>query len=68
MCVVYPSNVASVLRGVLCATQMVAGLLGPATSWRLPFLVMAAPTLALAVLLLLTVKEPPRGGECLLGS
>lgn len=52
--------------GGLCATQMVAGLLGPATNWRLPFLVMAAPTLALAVLLLLTVKEPPRGGECLL--
>ena len=45
--------------------QMVAGLLGPATNWRLPFLVMAAPTLLLAFLLLATVKEPPRGGkEC----
>jgi predicted MFS family arabinose efflux permease len=39
-------------------------LLGPATNWRLPFLVMAAPTLLLVMLLLLTVKEPPRGGEC----
>jgi predicted MFS family arabinose efflux permease len=42
---------------------MVAGLLGPATNWRLPFLVMAAPTLLLAFLLLATVKEPPRGGK-----
>lgn len=42
--------------------QMVAGLVGPATNWRVPFVVMATPTLLLAVLLVLTVKEPPRGG------
>lgn len=48
---------------VLNVLQMLAGLLGPATNWRLPFLVMAAPTLLLALLLLLTVEEPPRGGE-----
>jgi MFS family permease len=44
--------------------QLVAGLLGPSTNWRLPFLVMATPTLLLTALLLFTVKEPPRGGEC----
>lgn len=47
---------------LLLLLQMVAGLLGPATNWRVPFVVMAAPTLALVVLLLLTVKEPARGG------
>lgn len=48
---------------VAVAVQMLAGLLGPATNWRLPFLVMATPTLLLAVLLLATVSEPPRGGK-----
>jgi predicted MFS family arabinose efflux permease len=47
---------------LLLLLQMVAGLLGPATNWRVPFVVMAAPTLALVLLLLLTVREPARGG------
>lgn len=40
--------------------QLVAGMLGPATNWRLPFVVVAAPAIALALLMLATVVEPPR--------
>ena len=40
---------------------MLAGLLGPATSWRLPYLIVAAPSLALSILISLTVRDPPRG-------
>jgi hypothetical protein len=43
---------------------MLAGLLGPSTNWRVPFVVMAAPTLLLSLLLVATVTEPPRGGVC----
>lgn len=40
---------------------MLAGIVGPATNWKVPFVVMAAPSLALAIVLLATAKEPPRG-------
>ena len=40
---------------------MLAGLLGPATSWRLPYLVVTTPCLVLSVLISLTVRDPPRG-------
>jgi predicted MFS family arabinose efflux permease len=43
--------------------QGVAGSLGPATNWRLPFVVVSAPTIALAFFMLATIREPPRGGE-----
>jgi predicted MFS family arabinose efflux permease len=36
---------------------------GPATNWRVPFVIMAAPSLLLALLLIFAVQEPPRGGE-----
>lgn len=42
---------------------MLAGIVGPATNWRLPFVVMAVPSLTLAVLLVATTREPPRGGD-----
>lgn len=42
--------------------QGVAGFLGPAFGWRLPFLVVSIPALACAVAVLLTVKDPERGG------
>lgn len=38
-----------------------SGVLGPATNWRLPFVVMAAPAIVLAIVMLLTTDEPPRG-------
>uniref|UniRef100_A0A383W382 Major facilitator superfamily (MFS) profile domain-containing protein n=1 Tax=Tetradesmus obliquus TaxID=3088 RepID=A0A383W382_TETOB len=41
--------------------QLLAGMVGPATNWKVPFVILAAPSLLLAVLLLLTVREPPRG-------
>ena len=41
--------------------QMLAGIVGPATNWKVPFVVMAAPTLVLAFVLFVTTKEPPRG-------
>eukprot|EP00878_Enallax_costatus_P045766 GHUV01055247.1.p1 GENE.GHUV01055247.1~~GHUV01055247.1.p1 ORF type:complete len:296 (+),score=80.51 GHUV01055247.1:482-1369(+) len=41
--------------------QMLAGIAGPATNWKVPFVVMAAPTLVLALVLFVTAKEPPRG-------
>ena len=34
---------------------------GPYAGWRLPFVIVAVPTLLLAVLMLLTAEEPPRG-------
>ncbi|KAI8473562.1 MAG: major facilitator superfamily domain-containing protein, partial [Monoraphidium minutum] len=41
--------------------QMVAGILGPATNWRLPFVLVAAPALLLALVMVLVTREPPRG-------
>eukprot|EP00879_Flechtneria_rotunda_P006260 GHRR01006579.1.p1 GENE.GHRR01006579.1~~GHRR01006579.1.p1 ORF type:complete len:583 (+),score=156.80 GHRR01006579.1:972-2720(+) len=41
--------------------QLLAGVVGPATNWRVPFVVLAAPTLLLAIVLLFTAQEPPRG-------
>jgi hypothetical protein len=48
---------------LLLHQQLLAGLVGPATNWKVPFVIMAAPSLLLALLLLLTVQEPPRAGE-----
>jgi hypothetical protein len=41
--------------------QALSGSIGPATNWRVPFVVVAAPSLAVAVLMQLTTQEPPRG-------
>lgn len=41
--------------------QFLAALVGPATDWRLPFVLVAAPSLLAALLMLLTTREPPRG-------
>lgn len=40
--------------------QMLAGFLGPATNWRVPYLAVAAPSLLLAVLVGFTIDDPPR--------
>jgi MFS family permease len=42
--------------------QMVAGTLGPMTNWRLPFVIVAAPAVLLALVMVLTTREPPRCG------
>ena len=42
--------------------QMVAAWVGPAVNdWRMPFTVVAAPSLLCSILMLFIVKEPPRG-------
>jgi MFS family permease len=43
--------------------QMLAGFLGSSHGWRLPFLIIAIPSLFLALLILMTVKEPVRGSQ-----
>jgi MFS family permease len=42
--------------------QGVAGFLGPTFGWRLPFLIVSVPALVCALLVLLTVTDPERGG------
>lgn len=34
---------------------------GPSLGWRVPFVIVAIPTIALATLMLFTVEEPSRG-------
>ena len=41
--------------------QIMAGTVGPAFGWRLPFVLAAAPAIALALLTYATVDEPERG-------
>ena len=41
--------------------QMLSGWIGPATDWRVPFTVVAAPALVVAFIMLWTTKDPPRG-------
>lgn len=55
------SNAAQFLIPLHASSQMLAGIVGPATNWKIPFVVMAAPTLILAFVLFITTKEPPRG-------
>lgn len=50
------------LGGGLALGQVVAGFLGPMWGWRAPFVVVAAPSVGVAVLMLLTCPDPPRGG------
>ena len=41
--------------------QLLAGAVGPAQGWRLPFIIVAIPNFFLIILFALTVKEPVRG-------
>lgn len=43
--------------------QLLAGSLGPTHGWRLPFMLVAAPNFLVALLFLITVREPKRGGQ-----
>lgn len=43
--------------------QLVAGTVGPAYGWRLPFILTSAPAILLATLMLLVVDEPKRGEQ-----
>jgi len=45
------------------AGQFVSGFLGPAFGWRVPFLVIAIPAMAVATALMHTVRDPPRGAK-----
>jgi MFS family permease len=48
------------LGGGVSGGQLLAGLLGPATNWRVPYLIVAAPSIAIALIVLLTIRDPPR--------
>ena len=41
--------------------QLMAGMIGPTTGWRIPFIIVAIPNFLLGILFWLTVKEPQRG-------
>ncbi|GAX82743.1 hypothetical protein CEUSTIGMA_g10169.t1 [Chlamydomonas eustigma] len=41
--------------------QMLAGLIGPAAGWRLPFVIISVPAIMVACVMQLTTQEPPRG-------
>ena len=43
--------------------QLLAGLLGPGHGWRLPFILVAVPGIALNLLYLVVAREPPRGAH-----
>lgn len=43
--------------------QGIAGFLGPIYGWRLPFLIVSVPAIICALLVLLTVRDPERGGN-----
>ncbi|RMZ55585.1 hypothetical protein APUTEX25_000168 [Auxenochlorella protothecoides] len=45
----------------LAVGQGIAGFVGPSLGWRAPFAIVAAPTVVLAVLMLCTTRDPPRG-------
>ena len=51
----------ALLRKNIALGQIMAGTVGPAYGWRLPFLLAAAPAILLALLLVATVDEPERG-------
>ncbi|MEW5311908.1 MAG: hypothetical protein WDW38_003584 [Sanguina aurantia] len=46
----------------LAIGQAVSATVGPLTNWRLPFVLVSIPALLVALLMLFTVEEPPRGG------
>jgi hypothetical protein len=41
--------------------QGLASIVGPATNWRLPFVLVAIPAVLLALVMVLTTSDPPRG-------
>ena len=43
--------------------QMLAGFVGPAHGWRLPFVIVSIPAFICALLMLTTLTEPARGGQ-----
>ena len=45
----------------LAVGQGVAGFVGPRLGWRAPFAIVALPSAAVALLMLLTTRDPPRG-------
>lgn len=47
----------------IAAGQLLAGMLGSTHGWRMPFLCVAVPGLALNVLFLLIAREPQRGAH-----
>lgn len=47
----------------ITASFLLGGMVAAAYGWRMAFLLAGAPGLLLAVLALLTLREPPRGGQ-----
>lgn len=58
----YVATVLTVATGAgIALGQIMAGTVGPAFGWRVPFLLAAAPAILLALVAYLTIEEPERG-------
>ena len=58
----YVATVLTVATGAgIALGQIMAGTVGPAFGWRVPFLLAAAPAMLLALAAYLTIEEPERG-------
>jgi len=58
----YVATVLTVATGAgIALGQIMAGTVGPAFGWRVPFLLAAAPAILLALAAYLTIEEPERG-------
>ena len=51
------------MGGGILLGQIIGGLVGPPAGWRVPFFIVAAPAIVFAVIVLFTVKDPPRGQQ-----
>jgi uncharacterized membrane protein len=44
-------------------TQSIAGFIGPTYGWRVPFVIIAAPSIFVIALVMLTMQEPTRSSH-----
>lgn len=47
----------------IAAGQFIAGMVGPSLGWRVPFIMVAVPSIVCALLVFFTVSEPKRGDQ-----
>ena len=61
---IYVSTYLGICMSVgISSGQLIAGLVGPAYGWRLPFLIVAIPAICCAIAVLVTGTEPQRGSQ-----
>jgi predicted MFS family arabinose efflux permease len=54
-------GIALAMGGGIAVGQLIAGFIGPSHGWRMPFIVVAIPAMLIALLFVLTTREPRRG-------